>query len=127
MTFRTLLILKALVCLFFGVFILAAPNKLIALLGGTLSEAGMFTAREYGAAMIGTLLLTWFAKDVGASDARRAILLDLLVYDSIGVVITVAAVLSGVLNVLGWGVVAVYLLFTAGSGFVLFSGTRKRE
>jgi hypothetical protein len=68
------------------------------------------------------LLLTWLAKDVGAPDARRAILLDLLVYDGIGVIITVAAILSGVLNVLGWGIVIVYLLFTAWSGFVLLAG-----
>jgi len=122
MTFRTLLVTKALVCLFFGVFLLAAPGALFGLLGGTLNAGGRFTAREYGAAMIGTLLLTWLAKDVGAPDARRAILLDLLVYDGIGVIITVAAILSGVLNVLGWGIVIVYLLFTAGSAFVLLAG-----
>ncbi len=121
MTFRTLLIVKALVCLFFGIFLLAAPNVLFRLLGGTLGVAGMFTAREYGAAMIGTLFLTWFAKDVSAPDARRAILLDLLVYDGIGVIITVAAIFSGTLNALGWGIVVVYLVFTLGSAIVLLA------
>ena len=38
--------------------------------------AGVFTAREYGAALVGTLLLTWFARGVKASDARRAVLLE---------------------------------------------------
>jgi hypothetical protein len=132
-TFRTLLITKALVCLLFGAFLLAAPAVLFGLMGGTLTAAGMFPAREYGAALIGMLLLTWLAKDVSASDARRAILIDLLVYDGIGVIITVAAILSGVLNALGWGIVVVYLLFTAWSGFVLLAGRsvglsqRKRE
>jgi hypothetical protein len=56
---------------------------------------------------------------VKASDARRAILLSLLVYDAIGVVITIVAVLSGVLTVLAWGIVAGYLFCTAVSGFVL--------
>ena len=125
MTFRTLLVTKALVCLIFGVFLLAAPGVLFGLLGGTLSATGMFTAREYGAALIGTLLLTWLAKDVGAFDAKRAILLDLLVYDGIGVIITVAAISSGILNVLGWGIVVVYLLFAAWSGFVLLAGRSK--
>jgi hypothetical protein len=119
MTFRTLLVIKAVVCLVFGVFLLAAPGSLFGILGGTLNPGGRFTAREYGAAMIGTLLLTWLAKDVQARDARRAILLDLLVYDAIGVVITVAAVLSGVLGMLGWGVVVVYLFFAIASGYVL--------
>ncbi|MEW6511714.1 MAG: hypothetical protein AB1428_12235 [Bacteroidota bacterium] len=119
MTFRTLLIIKAIVCLVFGVFLLAAPAVLIGLLGAALNDGGTFTAREYGAAMIGTLLLTWFAKDVKAADARGAILLDLLVYDGIGVVITLLVVLSGVLNALGWGIVVVYLFFTLGSWYIL--------
>jgi hypothetical protein len=119
MTFRALLITKAVVCLAFGVFLLAAPAALLGLLGASLGGAGLFTAREYGAAMIGTLLLTWFAKDVQARDARAAILLDLLVYDAIGVIITLAVVVTGVLNALGWGIVAVYAFFTVGSGWLL--------
>jgi hypothetical protein len=122
MTFRALLVTKAVVCLLFGLFLLAAPGVLFGLLGGNLSSAGMFAAREYGAAMIGTLLLMWFAKNVAAIDARRAILLNLLVYDAIGVIITVAAIISKTLNALGWGVVAVYLLFTVWSGIVLLAG-----
>jgi hypothetical protein len=119
MTFRTLLVIKAIVCLVFGAIFLLAPSTLLRILGATACAAGLFTAREYGAAMVGTLLLTWFAKGVTARDAKGAILLDLLVYDAIGVVISLAAVLAGVINVLGWGVVIVYLFFAAGSGYVL--------
>jgi hypothetical protein len=119
MTFRTLLIAKAAVCLGFGLLLLLVPVALLSLLGAELGAAGTFTAREYGAALIGALSLMWFAKDVQASDARRAILLYLLVYDAIGVIITVPAVLSGVLNGLGWGIALVYLFFTLGAGYVL--------
>ena len=120
MTFRTLLIIKAVVCLAFGLFLLLAPGVLLGLMGAALNDGGTFTAREYGAALIGTLLLTWFAKDVKAADARGAILLDLLVYDLIGMVVTSSVVISGVLNVLGWSIVVVYLFFTVGSGYLLF-------
>ncbi len=119
MTFRVLLIIKAAVCLIFGIYLLVAPGSLFGLLGGSLGGAGLFAAREYGAAMIGTLLLTWFAKEVQARDARGAILLDLLVYDGIGVIITLWVVVTGVLNALGWGILIVYVFFTAGSGYVL--------
>ena len=122
MTFRSLLIAKAVVCLFFGVFLLAAPAVLFGMLGASLNSGGMFAAREYGAAMIGTLLLTWLARNVRAADARRAVLFDLLVYDAIGVVLTLVAVLSGVLTALGWGIVVVYLFFTLGSAYVLLVG-----
>ena len=119
MTFRTLLVIKAVVCLVFGLFLLLAPGALLNLLGATLNDGGTFTAREYGAALIGTLLLTWFAKNVKAPDARAAILLDLLVYDLIGVIITSSVVIPGVLNALGWSIVVVYLFFTMGSGYLL--------
>jgi hypothetical protein len=125
MTFRSLLIIKAIVCLFFGVFLLAAPGLIFGILGATLNASGMFAAREYGAAMIGTLLLAWFAQHVKVADARRAILLDLLVYDGIGVVITLVAVVSGVLSTLAWSILVVYLFFAVGSGYVLL--TRESE
>jgi hypothetical protein len=119
MTFRTLLIIKAVVCLVFGVTLLLAPGLLLGVLGAELNDGGTFTAREYGAALIGTLLLAWFAKDVKAADARGAILLDLLIYDLIGVVVTSSVVFSGVLNALAWAIVIVYLFFTVGSGYLL--------
>lgn len=119
MTFRTLLLIKAAVCIAFGIYLLAAPSSLLGLLGATLGDGGMFTAREYGAAMIGIVMLAWFAKDVTAREARAAVLLDLLVYDGIGVIITVSAVLAGVLNALGWGIVLVYAFFTVGSAYLL--------
>jgi hypothetical protein len=119
MTFRTLLIIKAVVCLVFGLFLLLAPVVLLGLLGAELNDGGTFTAREYGAALIGTLLLTWFAKDVKAADARGAILLDLFIYDLIGVIVTSSVVISGVLNMLGWSIVVVYLFFAVGSAYLL--------
>ena len=119
MSFKTLLVIKALVCLGFGILLLAVPGSLLNVMGATLGAAGAFTAREYAAAMFGTLMLTWFARNVTASDARRAILLHLLVYDAIGFVVTLLVTLSGVLNPLGWGIAVVYLFFTLGSGYLL--------
>lgn len=121
MTFRTLLIIKAVVCLVFGIILLLVPSELVALLGSQLNDGGVFTAHEYGAALIGTFLLARFAKNVKAADARGAILLDLMVYDAIGVVITLLVVLPGVFNALGWGIVVIYLFFTVGSAYLLLA------
>ncbi len=119
MTFRSLLSIKAAVCLVFGLFLLLAPGVLFGILGTNLNNGGAFAAREYGAALIGAMFLTWFAKNVKAGDARNAILLYLFVYDLIGVIITASVSISGVLNVLGWSIVVVYLFFTVGSGYLL--------
>lgn len=119
MKFNTLMVIKAAVCLFLGVPILLAPVFLYSLFGAALNPAGVFAAREYGASLIGNMLLTWFAKNVTDAGAKYAIALALCVYDAIGFVITLIAQLSGVLGPLGWFAAAIYLFFTVGFGYFL--------
>ena len=117
MSFKNLMVIKALVCLIFGILMLAVPYQLLSIFGAALSDGGMFTAREYGAALFGNLFLSWFAKNAGESDARKAIIIALFVYDLIGFFATTITVIAGVLNPLGWFVVFVYLFFTIGFGY----------
>jgi len=119
MNFKNLMVIKALVCLGFGVLLLAIPDKLLSIFGATLGDGGIFTAREYGASLFGNLFLCWFAKNAGESDARRAIILALFVYDLIAFVMTAITVIAGVLNPLGWSIVFIYLFFTLGFGYFL--------
>jgi hypothetical protein len=119
MTFKTLMIIKAFVCLAFGIFLVFAPGALLGFLGTSLGPGGTFAARVYGAALFGTLMLTWFARNAAESEARRPILLHLFVYDAIGFIVTMLAVISAVLNGVGWGIVVVYLFFTLSSGYLL--------
>jgi hypothetical protein len=119
MKFQTLMIIKAVVCLALGVPILLAPVFLYSLFGASLNAGGIFAAREYGASLIGNLMLTWFARNAIESDARRAIALDLCIYDAIGFVVTLIAQFAGVLGPLGWFAAAIYLFFAIAFGFFL--------
>jgi hypothetical protein len=119
MNFKNLMVIKALVCFGFGVLLLAIPDKLLSIFGATLGDGGIFTAREYGASLFGNLFLCWFAKNAAESDARRAIILALFVYDLIAFIMTAITVISGVLNPLGWSIVFIYLFFTMGFGYFL--------
>ena len=120
MSFKTLMIIKAVVCLGFGPIMLFLPEQLLGLFGLTFCVGAAFTAREYGATLIGNLLLTWFARSAEASIARRAIILHLFAYDAIALIVTLIFVLSGNMNPLGWAIVAIYLFFTIGYGCFLF-------
>lgn len=119
MSFKNVLTMKAVVCLAFAILFLIAPAPLFQLFGVSLSTGSTFPAREYGAALAGTMMLTWFARGMGSSEARKPILLHLLVYDAIGFVVTVIYILNGVLNFLGWGPAAIYLFFTIGPAYLL--------
>jgi len=124
MNFKTLVMIKAVVCLAFGPVLLLAPGPLLNLLGLSFGSGAALTAREYGAAVLGNLMLTWFARNAEASVARRAIVIHLFVYDAIGLCVSLAIQLSGDMNQLGWGIVAVYAFFTAAFGHLLFRKTK---
>lgn len=119
MKFKTVMIIKAIVCLGFGPLLLFVPAWLLNLLGTSYGPGAALTAREYGAALIGNLLLTWLARNAEDSVARRAIIWNLFIYDAIALVATLSIQLSGGLNILGWGIVAVYLFFTIFFGNLL--------
>jgi len=117
--FKNLMVIKALVCLLFGILLIAIPDTLLSIFGAVLGAGGMFTAREYGAALFGNLFLCWYARDAGESEARRAIILALFVYDLIGFIVTIITVFLGVLNLLGLLIAFVYLFFTFGFGYFM--------
>jgi hypothetical protein len=121
MSLKTLLVIKALVCLFFGVLLLASPVFTYSIFGANVNDGGAFAGREYGAALIGTLLLTWYARNASDSRARRAIVLDLFIYDGIGAVVTLIAQLNGLFNALGWAVVALYFFLAIAFGYFWFA------
>ncbi len=119
MKFKTIMTIKAVVCLGFAPLLLFVPGWLLNLLGTSYGPGAALTAREYGAALVGNLLLTWIARNAEDSIARRAIIWNLFVYDAIALVFTLKIQLSGGLNILGWGIVAVYLFFTCTFGYLL--------
>jgi hypothetical protein len=119
MKLKTLLIIKAIVCLCLGIPILLVPHFIYSIFGASLTDGGAFAAREYGAAMIGILMLTWFARNSPESETRWAIILALFVYDALGFVVTLIAILSGALNPLAWLIVVLYLLLALGFGYFL--------
>jgi len=117
MKFKTLMTIKAVVCLGFAPVLLFFPAWILGLMGAAYGTGAALTAREYGAALVGNLLLTWLARNAEKSVARSAIIWDLFVYDAVGLVATLYLLFAKALNPLGWGVVAVYLFFTVGFGY----------
>lgn len=117
MKFKTLMIIKAIVSLVLGLPILFVTKYFYGLFGVTLDAAGIFPAQQYGASLIGNFLLTWFAQYAKETNARCSIIRGMTVYNAIGFIITLMAVLNGTLNTLGWGPVVIYLFFALGFGY----------
>ena len=124
MRYKTLMIVKFLVCLGFGPVLLLLPEQLLALLGAPFGVGAAIFAREYGAALVGNAFLTWFARDAGFSSTRTAIIRYLFVYDAVALVAITILQLQSAMNSLGWGIVAVYLFFTLAFGHLLLKQRR---
>ncbi len=120
MALKNMMILKAIICLGFGLPMLLFPLQLMSLYGLDLDPSGIMMAQLYGGSLIGILFLTWFSRNDQNSIAMRAAVLYLFVYDGINFIVTLLAVFSGVMNAFGWSVVAIYLFFTVGFGYFQF-------
>jgi len=120
MKLKTLMVIKAIVCLCLGIPILLAPVFVYSIFGASLTEGGAFAAREYGASLAGNMLLTWFARNAQESETRRAIVLAMTVYNSLGFVVTLCGVISGALGPTAWMAVVIYLFFALGFGYFLY-------
>ena len=120
MKLKTLMIINAIVAIVFGVTFVIVPAQAYSLYDMTANAQLNLMGQLFGAALIGFALLTWMARNATDSDARRAIVLALLIADGIGFVVALIGQLSNVVNALGWSTVAIYLLLALGFGYFQF-------
>ena len=121
MKLSTLMIINAVVAAAFGVAFVLVPSQVVSLYGiEDASEILIYVGRLLGAALIGFAVLTLSARNASDSDARRAIVLALLISDGIGFIVALMGQLAEVVNSLGWSTVAIYLVLALGWGYFQF-------
>ena len=119
MTLSRFLVVKAILSLAFGIAFAVVPAAAMALFGVTLDPAGVLMARSLGASLIGIGLVCLFDRSAD-HEALQGITLSLFVGDTIGFIVALQGQLSGMMNALGWIVVAIWLLLALGLGYFRF-------
>jgi hypothetical protein len=120
-TIRHLFTLHGVIAIVNGVIIVVVPVLYMSIFGITIeSPDAIFISRLLGAALLAYGFVAWLARDAGPSDARQAIVLGFFISIAIGFVITLVAQLTGVMNTLGWALVALYFLMGLDYGFFYF-------
>ena len=120
MKFKTIMIIKAIVCLVFFPIMLFVPEQFYATMGSPFGATAALLARLYGATLVGNMLLCWFGRNAEKGPVRQAIVLDAFFYDLIGFIAVVIFYLNGTLNSLAFGAMFIYLFLTVGFGLFLF-------
>ena len=121
MKFKTFMTVYAVISAVFGIGFILAPGLLLPIYGFEVGASINVIARLFGAALISLAIVAWSIRGVEESESRRAITLALFVGELAGLVVAFIGQLGGVMNALGWVVVAIYLLMTAGLGYFQFS------
>ena len=121
MKFSTFMVIYALVSAVFGLGFVLMPGQLLPIYGVEPDAALRLIGQFFGAALLSLALLSWLARNLSDSESRRAIVLALLVGEAIGFIFALIGQFNGILNVLGWSVVVVYLIFTLGLAYFQFS------
>ncbi|MGD2205441.1 MAG: hypothetical protein PVH17_01565 [Anaerolineae bacterium] len=117
MKLSTMMVIKAVICLVFGLGGLLLPDALMSLYDVSLGSGGAFVTRLFGASLLVLCVLLWQARTDTGSEAQQAIVLGVFVGDTIAFIVALIAQLSGQANALGWTTVAIYLLLAVGFGY----------
>jgi len=114
--------IKAVISVLFGISMAFFSSLLMPIYGVTLTASGTLAIQWAGACLFGIGLICWFASNADRSELVSGILLSLCICDTIGFVVSLLAQLAGVMNVLGWSTVGLWLILALGLGYFRFIG-----
>ena len=119
MKIKSMMSIKAIVVIFFGLGFLFVTKTIMALYGMNVNSGGIAVARLLGQMYVLIALVLWLCRNTSEVSTKKAFAIAVTIGDAIGTAVCLMAVLSGAMNSFGWSAVAIYLLFTIGFGYFL--------
>ena len=103
---NVLFIVSMIVEAIFGLGFVLAPDSVVNPLGVTLDEIGIIFARLFGSAILSFAVLLWFARKSDNAEFRLGVVTSMSVFYAMSAVLLLIAELNGLMNTIGWSVVA---------------------
>ena len=110
---------KAIISLVFGIGFVAIPAAVWSMYGVTLDPVGILMTRFLAACLIGIGLICWITRNADFN-TLKGITLSLFIGDTIGFIVALSGQLGGLMNTLGWIIVAIWFLLALGLGYFRF-------
>ena len=123
MKVKTLFIITAFLGLITGIGFLFLSGFLLRTYGITSNPGAILLCRFFGGAILGQAIIAWAASHAPDSPLKQACLMCFLVNFSIGTVITLVGLLSGILSSIAWSGVVIFLLLTLAFAYFRFAKT----
>ena len=105
MKVKLFLIITAVLAFLFGIVFLLAPARIPASHGITADPGMKHMAQFFGSGLLALAVLSWATRNTPDSTARRAIVLALFVYWTLGTIVATLWQLTGIPEVSGWSTV----------------------
>jgi len=112
-----LLLFAAIVSLVYAIWLVVSPASLFSLYGVDLNDSSQLMGWFFAAALFALGLVAWFARGVGESACRKAVVPAFLVGALAGLIVSWYGVYTGLMNTTGWSVVIIYLLLLLGFAY----------
>ena len=122
MKLNAFLIINAIIAAVFGLGFVFVPGQVLSLYDIAGGDQIELIGQLFGASLVAFAVVTWSVRNAPDSEARRAILLALLVGDAVGFIVALIGQLGGVVNAVGWSTVVIYLVLAIGFAYFLFAG-----
>lgn len=118
------MLVSGVLALGFGLGFVLLPDPLATTYGLELSPSGLYMARLLGVELAGFGLLAWLLRNLTTVSVQQSILQVFLITDGTGFVVSLLAQLAGLMNLLGWLIVLIYLLLSLAFGSLYVAGRR---
>jgi hypothetical protein len=118
---KTLLTITTAISLLNGFSYLLAPSLTMTSIGLSTNVAAELMARYFGASTIGIAVLSWMARSLVQTGARRTIVITLFVSFMLYMIVDLIGLLTGVMNLLGLTFVAADFVLGLGYGYFLIA------
>lgn len=119
MKLSTFLLVKAIICIVFGIGFAVVPAAVGSIYAITPDPDGLIMTRFFGATFLGIGLILWSSRNT-EWDVLKGITLSLCIADTVGFIAALLGQLSGNVNAMGWINVALWLIFALGLGYFYF-------
>lgn len=119
MKLKSLLIINAIVLGVSGAGALLFPAFVLTMYGVESGPAALLMAQYSGLGSVAIALITWFFRGIEDQNARRALILALMITYVVGAILSVLGTISGIMKI-GWPVVGIYLIFASGYAYFQF-------
>jgi hypothetical protein len=120
MNLKNLITIQVILFILGGLGSLLAPQAFLSPFGVTLDESGVGLARLYGVTVLMAAVICWLARDAAPSEARRAIVIGLIVGNGLAFIAMIVNILSGAYTSLAWVNAVFFLLLAIGFGYFQF-------